>query len=297
VQNVLVGVKVSLLLGFVAVALVKGAWTWPTWVPPDAAASPWPDVVGSLFFIAFAFSGWNAAVYASDEFRDPVRDVPRAMLIGCLAVAALYLVVNAVFVVNLTPEQGTVVFKYDDFASLQGQFEQVTLGQAVMAHLLGPGAARVMSAVMLLLFTSAISAMLLVGPRVYAAMASDGVLPRFLAAREGRPPVGAVLLQGGLALLLLFTHDLRTVLGNVGAIVVLFAGLTMAGLFRAAARATTPEARPRPLALVAAGVYVLVSAWMLFQGFRNTPSLLLWVGGVAVVALGAWLVTRRVRPA
>jgi APA family basic amino acid/polyamine antiporter len=297
VQNVLVAIKVSLLLGFVAVALTKGSWAWPTWAPPSPGASPWPDVVGSLFFIAFAFSGWNAAVYASDEFKDPVRDVPRAMLIGCLAVGALYLVVNAVFVVNLTPEQGTVVFKYDDFTSLKGQFEQVTLGQAVMAHLLGEGAAKVMSAVMLLLFTSAISAMLLVGPRVYAAMASDGVLPRALAPREGKPPVGAILLQGALALVLLFTHDLRTVLNNVGAIVVLFAGLTMAGLLRAAFRAATPAERPRPLPLVAAGLYVLVSAWMLFQGFKSSPSLLLWVGGVAAVALVAWAVTGRGRTA
>jgi APA family basic amino acid/polyamine antiporter len=297
VQNVLVGIKVSLLLGFVAVALAKGAWVWPSWVPPSPNASPWPDVLGSLFFIAFAFSGWNAAVYAADEFEEPARDVPRAMLIGCLAVAGLYLVVNAVFVVNLTPEQGTVVFKYDDFTSLKGQFEQVTLGQAVMANLLGGGAARVMSAVMLLLFTSAISAMLLVGPRVYAAMASDGVLPRALAPRAGRPPVGAIVLQGGLALLLLFTHDLRTVLNNVGAIVVLFAGLTMAGLFRAAVKARTAAERPRTPALVAAGVYVLVAAWMLFQGFKNSPTLLLWVGGVAAVALVAWALTGRGRTA
>lgn len=297
VQNLLVGVKVTLLLGFVAVALFKGSWAWPTWVPPSPGPSPWPDVVGNLFFIAFAFSGWNAAVYAADEFKDPGRDVPRAMLVGCLAVGLLYLVVNAVFVLNLTPAQGTVVFRYDDFTSLKGQFEQVTLGQAVMAHLLGPGAATVMSGVMLLLFTSAISAMLLVGPRVYAAMANDGVLPRALASREGQPPVGAILLQGALALLLLFTHDLRTVLNNVGAILVLFAGLTMAGLFRAAVRATTPEARPRPVALAAAGVYVLVAAWTLFQGFKNSPSLLAWVGGVAAVALVAWAVTGRRQPA
>jgi APA family basic amino acid/polyamine antiporter len=160
---------------------------------------------------------------------------------------------------------------------------------------MGPGAARAMSAVMLLLFTSAISAMMLVGPRVYAAMAQDGVLPRVLAPAPGRPPTAAVLLQGLLALMLLATHDLRTVLSNVGAIVVLFAALTVAGLFPAYFRARTPDERPSLASLGAAAVYVASASWMLYRGFRDSPTLLLWVAGVAAVALVAWYVsTRRV---
>lgn len=291
-QNVLVGVKVLLLAAFVGIAVVKGSVAWPSWQPPQPGPTPWPDLVGSLFFIAFAFSGWNAAVYAADEFKAPGRDVPRAMLFGALAVGALYLVVNYLFVANLTPEQGTVVFRYDDFTALKGQYEQVTLGQAVMGALLGPAAARVMSGVMVLLFVSAMSAMMLVGPRVYAAMAADGYLPKALAAKQGRPPVGAIVLQGALALALLVTHDVRTVLSNVGAILVLFAALTVAGLFRAFFTAKAPEAKPRPVSLLAAAVYVLSSGWMLYTGFSRTPSLLGWIAGVSVVALVAFQATR-----
>ncbi len=292
VQNVLVGVKVALLLGFVAIGLAFGSLAWPAWTPPSPAASPVTEVLGSLFYIAFAFSGWNAVIYAADEFERPERDVPRAMLLGCLAVGALYLVVNFIFVANLTPAQGTVVFKYDDFTSLKGQFDQVTLGQAVMAALLGPVAAKVMSAVMLLLFISAMSAMLMVGPRVYAAMAGDGFLPAALSAREGEPPRGAVLLQGALALLLLFTHDVRSVLSNVGAILVLFAALTVGSLFVAKARARAGEG-PSAGGLVAAAVYVLSAAWMFYAGFKSSPTLLAWVGVVAVLGLVAWLATKR----
>jgi APA family basic amino acid/polyamine antiporter len=292
VQNALVALKVLLLLAFVAVGVTQGSLAWPTWTPPEPAASPVEAVVGSLFFIAFAFSGWNAAVYAADEFQAPGRDVPRAMLLGCLAVAGLYLVVNYLFVANLTPEQGRVVFQYDAFTRLEGEVAQVTLGQAVMAALLGPTAGRVMSGVMVLLFVSAMSAMLLVGPRVYAAMARDGVLPRALAGAPGKPPTGAVLLQGAIALLLLVTHDLRSVLANVGAILVLFAALTVAGLFVAKGRAPAGEF-PRPLALVAAAVYLVSAAWMLFVGFRHNLSLLGWVAGIAVLGLGAFVVTQR----
>ena len=289
VQNGLVAVKVLLLISFVAVGVAFGSLAWPTWVPPSPAAAPVSEILGSLFFIAFAFSGWNAATYAADEFKEPERNVPRAMLIGCLAVGALYLVVNFIFVANLTPAQGTVVFQYDDFTSLKGQFEQVTLGQAVMAALLGPVAAKVMSAVMLLLFISAMSAMLMVGPRVYSAMARDGFLPGALVAKAGKPPTGAVLLQGVIALLLLFTHDVRSVLSNVGAILVLFAALTVAGLFVAKARGKNPSV----VSLVCAGLYVLSAAWMFFEGFKKSPTLLGWVAVVAVLGLGAFAVTRQ----
>lgn len=292
VQNGLVLLKVGLVVGFIAVGLFAGSLAWPSWAPPDTKAVTLDGFANQLFYIAFAYSGWNAAVYAADEFTEPRRDVPRAMLLGTLFVAGLYLLVNYIFVANLTPELGAVVFNYDKFASLAGQWDQVTLGQAVMGHLLGPAAAKAMSLVTLLIFISAMSAMALIGPRVYAAMARDGVLPKWLQGQQGKPPAAAVFLQGGLAMLLLFTHQLREVLSNVGAILTLFAALTVLGLFAARLRAKTPEQKPAAVSLVAAGVYVGSATLMLFFGFKDHPMLLVWVGVVAVVALGAYAATK-----
>lgn len=297
VQNALVVVKVLLVVGFIAVGFAKGSLSWPTWVPPSPSTTPVSDIAFNLFFIAFAFSGWNAAIYAADDFTDAKRDVPRAMLLGCAAVAVLYLVLNFIFVANLTPEQGTVVFKYGDFTALKGQFEQVTLGQAVMANLLGATAAKVMSAVMVLLFVSATSAMMLVGPRVYAAMARDGFLPSALAGAEGKPPVGAVVLQGALAMVLLLWSDVASVLSGVGELVVIFAALTMVGLFTRL-RAKGDEKASLP-SLVAAGIYVLSAVYMLHVGVTRNPKTALVVLGVAVIGVGAWAMTKRLqrRPA
>ncbi|MCA2981185.1 MAG: amino acid permease [Myxococcaceae bacterium] len=288
VQNGLVVVKGLLLLGFVAVGLTQGSTSWPTWAPPSTDGETLSGFASSLFYIAFAYSGWNAAVYAADDFRDPERTVPRAMVLGCGAVMALYVVVNFIFVANLTPEQGTVVFRYDAFTSGAGQFEQVTLGQAVMAQLLGAGAAKVMSAVTVVLFVSAISAMTFVGPRVTAVMARDGVLPRVFAGREGQAPTGAVLLQGALSLLVLFTHELRTVLANVGAILVLFAAMTVVGLFRLSVRPLDGR-RPSAMGLAAALVYFVTSAWMLTVGFSSSGRLLVKLGTNADAGLDATL--------
>lgn len=280
VQNGLVAVKVALLVGFVLVGVFSGSLSWPSWQPPALEGESLSGFASSLFYIAFAYSGWNAAVYAADDFKEPGTTVPRAMMIGCALVGVLYLVVNFIFVANLTPEQGTVVFRYDAFTSGAAQFDQVTLGQAVMAQLLGPGAAKVMSAVTLILFISAISAMTLVGPRVYAVMAKDGVLPKVLAGADGKPPTAAVVLQGVLSLAVLFTHELRTVLANVGAILVFFAALTVLGLFRLLVK-PIDGSRPSLVGLACAALYLVTSGWMLFIGFTSSSLMLVRFGHVA----------------
>ena len=282
-QNVLAALKALLMLGFLAVGLVAGQHAWPTWQPPHLSATfPMAAFATNLFWVGFAFSGWNAAIYASEEFEHPTRDVPRAMLLGCSLVGVLYLAVNWVFVANLVPDQAIGVARYDS--------DQVTLGHMVMGRLIGPSGATVMSVVILLLLLSAMSAMTYTGPRVYAAMAGDGFLPRALIAKAGRPPVGSLLVQCALALLLIATHSIQEVLQNVGAVLTLFAALTVLGLFR---ERFAPRGRPAPplVSLLAAGFYVLVAVWMLYFGFSGKTHLLPWVGGVAAVALVAYALT------
>ncbi len=299
VQNVLFGIKVLLLLAFISVGVLFGHWAFPGWQPATPSPGfPIGAFAGSLFFIAFAFSGWNAAVYAAEEFSEPARNVPRAMLIGCLAVAVLYLVLNYVFVANLTPEADLSDWYLK-------QKDQVTLGHIVMARLVGEGGARVFSGVILLLFMSAMSAMMLVGPRVYAAMAADGVLPAALKAQEGKPPVLSVLLQGAIATALVVAPNVvRDMISAIGALLVLFAALTVTGLFRARFDKTGRFEKPSTLSLAAAAVYGLSALWMLYFGFFRNPGhgphvLLLAAGVLLIVSSVAYAFTRpgRRRPA
>jgi APA family basic amino acid/polyamine antiporter len=285
-QDLLVAVKAALLLGFGALGLSRAAGSWPSWTPPSPAENPLAAFAGSLFFVAFAFSGWNAAVYAAEEFAEPRRDVPRAMLIGCLLVATLYLAVNWVFVSTLTPEQASVVFTYES--------KRVTLGHLVMRDLLGERGAQAMSLLTIVAFVSSVSAMLFVGPRVYAAMARDGFLPRLFAGAGVRPPRASVVLQGALALVLLYTHQIQQILSNVGAILTLFAALVALSLFRV--RIARPDhPRPSTLSLVSAALYVAFASWMLYFGFRGATHLLAWLVVIAVVALAYYGLTARGR--
>jgi APA family basic amino acid/polyamine antiporter len=279
-QNVLVIIKILLVLGFLGIGLAVGARTWPTWVPPNPSDGfPVAAFAGSLFYVAFAFSGWNAASYASEEFAHPTRDVPRAMLIGCALVGLLYLAANWVFVANVTPDQAQAVFGYEN--------TRITLGHVVMQNLLGDTGAAVMSGVMVLVFASAVSALLFVGPRISAAMARDGFLPKALVARPGRPPVGAILLQGGLALVLVFAWHIQQILQDLGAILTLFSALAALALVRLWLRGPGPG-RPSTVSVVAALVYASSSAGMLYFGFRDSPGLLIWVGVATAIALAAY---------
>jgi APA family basic amino acid/polyamine antiporter len=285
-QDLLIALKVLLLVGFVLLGLVLGERSWPTWTPPagtgDFDAAPF---FGNLFWIAFAFTGWNAAAYTAGEFRNPVRDVPRAMILGCAAVGVLYLLVNWVFVANLTPDDASAVFKR----------ENVTLAHEVARKLIGPTGAGLMSILVALAFFSAISAMTMVGPRVYATMAEDGFLPRVMAARAGRPPAVSVVFQSAIAIAIIWTHSLKDALQNVGALLVAFSALVGVSLF--VMRWRRPDLpRPRPLVLVCAGAFVALSAWALVFGFRRLDStLLVWVAGFTVCALAGYLVTDRMR--
>ncbi|MBK5256838.1 MAG: APC family permease [Vicinamibacteria bacterium] len=286
-HNLLFSANALLLVGFVITGLFFGSNRWPTWVPPASATSdsfPSEAFARGLFFIAFAFAGWNAAIYNASEFRDAKRDVPRAMLIGCSAVAILYLAVNWVFVANLTPDDFKIVFAYEQ--------SKVTLGHVILSRILGPVGGFVMSLLVLVAFVAAASAMTIVGPRVYAAMAADGYLPALLRTEEGQTPVRAIILQCVVALAILATHTLQQTLANVGAILTLFAALVSVAIFR---RALSPEVRlekPDRITLAAAGVHVVSSSFMLYFGLRDSASLLIWLSIVGLAGLGFWALTR-----
>jgi APA family basic amino acid/polyamine antiporter len=299
-QNILVAIKITLVVGFVVVGLVAGSNAWPTWVPKASASGlPVAPFFQSLVFIAFCYLGWNAAVYASEEFAAPRRDVPRAMLIGCTAVIVLYLLVNWVFIANLAPEH------YGEW--LAGDHDRITLGHVLMKHLIGTTGARIMSAFMIVALLSASSAMTMIGPRVYAAMARDGYLPAMFAGKGDRPPVASVLLQGAIALVVAMTTTFIKAIFTLGTVLTLLAALTALGVFKLQFDRRQAE-KPGVAALIAATIFVGLSGWMLYSAFANpllntvelpvvgnVSSPLVWLVFIAAITVvyAAWGARRR----
>jgi APA family basic amino acid/polyamine antiporter len=308
-QNALVVVKGLILVAFIAIGLVKGTNHLPDWNPSAGHGFPTRPFFESLVYISFCYSGWNAATYASDEFDNPRRNVPRAMIIGCALVAGLYLLVNWVFVTNLT---------HDEMANwVGGDTARITLAHLVFTRLIGAGAAKVMSIMIVLALMSAISAMTLIGPRVYAAMAKDGFLPRALTSREGRPPLGSVIMQSGLACVIVFASQFHEVLNNVGAILAIVSALTALSLFRVQFRKGPVAERPGIVPLAAAVVFASLSGYMVYFAIKGAssvaligndppkfynfggleiPRMVVWMLGVLLVSIIGYITTKVLRP-
>ena len=269
-QNGLVWIELLLLVGFVSGGLAFGQNHFPSWQPVNRAAGfPLSAFVRALFFVAYAYSGWNTASYLADEFRDPKRDVARALTVGTLIVTALYLLVNWVFVANLSAERLS--------AWAHGDTERITLGHLLMADLAGPRAAQAMSALVVLAMAALISSMVIAGPRVCSTMARDGFLPSAFTERAGRPPALAVLSQSALAIVLVFSHSFSALIQNIGAVLTLNSALAVIGLLRARKRAS--------FSLVAPITFLLLAGAMLLYGFFDAPSSLIWIGGAFALSL------------
>lgn len=182
-----------------------------------AAVSPTLGAfAATLMWVSLSYSGWNAAVYVGGEVRDPRRSVPRAMLLGTLAVTALYLTLNAVF---LYAAPAVELAGRPDFAA------------TAVGALGGPLAADLLRALMAVAMLTSIASMTMIGPRVYAKMADDGMLPRFLAF-AGEVPRAAIALQAVVAIAFLWLSGLRAQLDNLGWLLALCTAAAVLGLMR-----------------------------------------------------------------
>jgi len=201
--------------------LVLGAWVLARLEASQTSvvvASPGfhlPAFAVTLVWISFAYSGWNAAVYVAGELARPAWTLPRALVLGTLGVSFLYVALNAVFVLAAPVE------------SLAGRAD---VGAVAAEALGGPWARAALAGIVTLgLFTS-ISAMVMVGPRVYAQMALDGWLPSVLAGGD-ESPRPAIALQVALAVAAYLVADLRELLDYAGFLLGLSAAATVATLF------------------------------------------------------------------
>lgn len=220
-QNLTVILKVAVLAGFVLLgalfladgsAVATHAGSTPALAPSAFAMS--------VVWISLSYSGFNAAVYVAGEAEDAERTVPRALIIGTLVVSVVYLGLNTVFVfappleaVTGAPDVAAVAAR-----SLGGETVEL--------------AARLVIA--LALFTS-VTAMIMAGPRVYARMAADGLMPRVFAF-EGRVPRAAIVLQAVLAIAAVLITGLPQLLSYLGFTLSLSAAAAVAGLFVVHAR-------------------------------------------------------------
>jgi APA family basic amino acid/polyamine antiporter len=215
--------KLAVLFALVGWALFAGHGSLANLLPFAARRSGsealFPAVAGAAVSAFFSFGGWWDAGRLAGEIRDPERNLPRAFTLGVLLVTAAYLLVSFAFLYVLPLE------KIDSSPAFVAQFGSALFGAA---------GGRVLSVCVLLCVFGGLLALTMSAPRVYYAMARDGAFfPLFgrLDRRFGTP-VYAILLQTGVALVLLTLGAFDRILSYVIFSAVIFLGLSVAALFR-----------------------------------------------------------------
>lgn len=266
VQTLFTALKVLLILVFIIAGALVGDGDWSnvtsTGGGTDAVLSSTFAV--SLIWISFSYSGWNAAAYVAGEIRDPERNLPRALLLGTGIVTALYLALNVIFFYAAPAEV---------LGGAAGGGPAVEVGDVAARRLFGDSAGRLLSSLIAIALVSSVSAMVMAGPRVYAAMAEDGIFFQALARRgKGGAPAAGVLLQGALAVILVLIARFDQLLTYIGFTLSVFAGLTILGAF--VLRAREPDA-DRPYRTfgwpVTPLLFLVLSVWMAGHSIRVRP--------------------------
>jgi len=262
-QTTLATVVVGSIVLMVVAGFSSGNGSWSGLVARTDPGSNWWV---ALLQVTYAYAGWNAAAYIAGEVRDPSRNLPRAILGGTLFVTALYLLINALFFYALPNAEWEPV---------------IAVGQIAAESLFGVRGSLVVTSIIALAMFGSVSAMTAVGPRIYFAMARDGVAPRFLGriSGEGQVPVAAIVAQGVLAAALALTGAFETLLIYIGSSLLLFNGLTVVTLLVFRRRAAHSEADPNqtgdvfrtPLHPLPALTFlgVTIAAW--FNGLLGAP--------------------------
>jgi APA family basic amino acid/polyamine antiporter len=230
-QGVGTGGRVQLLLTTTKVAaigslILGGLWAMagqgigllerPSLLQPTFGAS-----AIALVIVTYCYLGWNVAGFIANDIVDPQRTLPRIMIGGTAFVAIIYLLLNIVYLSALTITE-------------LAQEPIVPVAEKAAAALWGPQSGRVVAAILCLSIAGAVSAMTWAGPRVYWAMAQDGMITPWLATLHPRTavPARAIVFQSLWASLLIVSGTFEQLLVYSGLVLSFFMALTLSSIFR-----------------------------------------------------------------
>lgn len=273
-QRTLTVLNIGAILSLMAAGVMEGKGDWAHLSLPDAQATPSIGLsIVSLIFALYAYSGWNAAVYLAGEITEPARTIPRALISGTLFVTLLYLALNMFYFYALS---------VTDLA----QPPLLPVASKVAVALLGSDAGRFVTMLLCLLITGAISAMVWAGPRVYYAMAKDGLIPacfcRTSATRE--TPVNAVLLQSLWASILILSGSFERLVIYSGTVLMLFSALAVgAVLILRRKEPDLPRPYRTPLYPFVPVFFILMSIVIIWNAASERP----WEAGLGLATVMA----------
>ncbi|MEE9168867.1 MAG: amino acid permease [bacterium] len=211
--------KVLAILLIIVLALTLGRGLPEHFLKASSSSSSVSLSDFSLALVAglFAFGGWYMVTYNAEETINPRKTIPRALVMGTIIVTGCYVALNAVYMYVLP-------------------LETVASSKRIAADaadvLIGFGGATFMSALVIFSTIGALTGLILAGPRVYFAMARDGLLFRWVGKIHPRyrTPYRSILIQAIWSSILVGTGTYRVLFTRVIYTEWIFLGLMAIGI-------------------------------------------------------------------
>ncbi len=286
VQNVMTVVKIIIII-----SIIVGGACLADWNLTERLTASYREGGGlftrqsglALLIIMFAYSGWNGATYIAGEIKEPEKNLPKAMFWGVFTVTAIYLLLNVVFLISSPGED------------IMGKD---AVGAIAVSNLFGAKAGSFFSIAIVLVLLSAVSVQMMIGPRVYYAMAKDRAIFSSLTRVNKRflTPDLAIWVQMFIAIVYIFIgkEHIIGMLQYMGFSLSIFPLITVIGLVYM--RRKHPEIeRPfkTPLYPLIPGIYILLTLVMVGAALSLWTVSSLFAIGMLAVGTGIFFIWRR----
>ncbi len=282
IQNIMTSFKFLIIVSFIVSGFYVADWAFASRLVTDYTSVHQVEnidvsVLGlALLSIMIAFSGWNGATYIAGEIKNPTRNLPKALFYGALLITIIYIAMNALFLLSTPGEK------------LMGQY---AVGAIVNQNLFSKELSQFYTLGIVVILSSSIAVQLMIGPRVYYAMAKDKVIfhsltrihPRF------KTPALAILIQMAISILyvLIVGQDIVNLLIYMGFALSIFPLLSVIGLIYL--RIKQPDL-PRPYKVpffpIVPLIFIILTLGMMIASLIVIEKLAPSLFAVAIVVLG-----------
>ena len=273
IQNVITIIKILLIFSLIGFGLLWGKGSTQHFNVPISYSDIFSsNFASSLIFVSFAYSGWNACVYLGGEIKNPGRNIPISIIIATLSVIVIYLLINVVYVYAVNSKE---------------MFGVEEIGSLAASKLFGERIGSFFGILIAFCLLSAVSSMIMIGPRVYYAMAQDKLFFEIFRGinQKLNIPSYAIILQASISLVLVLTSTFYAILIYVGFVLAVFSSVTVLGMM--ILRSKNPE-RPRPyktLGYPLTPVFFIVgNIWVVIFSIQNNSVAFIW--GLITIAFG-----------
>lgn len=229
----------------------------------------------NLYWVLYAYTGWNAAAYIAGEIKQPGKNLPIALVAGTLLVTGLYLLLNYAFM-HAAP-----------IAALKGE---MNVGFIVAQYLFGKNGAFIMTICICITLIGTASSMTFAGPRVTAKLGDAISILRSISKqnKHGVPHI-AVYTQSGIALFMIWLNQFQFIIDLIGFLLSICTSMAVAGIFIVRKKQLHFNNQYKtPLYPLVPLIFLGINSWIIYYGISLKPLVSLYGMGIVLLGVVSW---------